>query len=284
MTGVENMLNYNCCNKNHLHGQENEEEIFSTDTITSDQIHYGIKNNQFTIHYQPQVDLITGRVTGLEALIRWQHPKRGLLYPDNFIDLVEQSQCINCLGDYIIEKSCEQANNLHLEGLTELKIGVNISPNQFENDNFVDNIKSILKRTKLNPKFLELEITEHIVIHPTKSILDKINSLKEIGVRFSIDDFGTGYSSLAYLRDFPFDTLKIDRSFINNMERDVISSFIVESMIYLGEKLKLRVIAEGVETESQALMLKRLGLKEIQGYLFSKPLPIKEIKTIIKYY
>lgn len=256
---------------------------YNEDEIAVNQIDDGIKNDEFVLHYQPQVNLVTGRITGIEALVRWNHPKYGLVYPNIFLPVTEKTGYIRQMGEYLLRKACTEAKELELQGF-KVKLGVNISALQFKDANFVEMIKSILAETGLNPNYLELEITENMVIQPTKLMINKMKDLKALGIHFSIDDFGTGYSSLGYLRDFPFDTLKIDRSFVHNISSDDINNSIVESIVNLGKKLNLRIIAEGVETEEEALELKELGIQEIQGYIFSKPVPFEQLKKVLMYY
>ncbi len=249
--------------------------------LMSKQIKRALINNEFINYYQPQIDVSTGKITGIETLIRWQHPQKGLIYPNDFIPFTEMTGMIVDLGDFVLEKACRHTKKLHDEGFKDLVVGVNVSANQIKDDRFVHNVKDILARTGLSPDHLELEITERVIFQPTLEIKKKVTQLKEIGVRFSIDDFGTGYSSLSNLRDFSFDTIKIDRSFIHKISTDNINNYIVESIVYLGEKLNLRVIAEGVETSEEFHLLKRLRVREVQGFLLSKPISFSELENKI---
>jgi len=243
---------------------------------------WALKREEFFLHYQPQIDALTGKIVGVEALIRWQHPKRGLVPPFNFIPLAEKSGLIVAIGEWVIKTACAQNVAWQKEGLAPILTAVNIAAQQFKQKDFRESVIQILDDTGLAPHLLELEITESAIMENAESMLDTLHSLKEIGLHLSIDDFGTGYSSLSYLKHFPIDKLKIDRSFVMDITNDSKNNAIVETIIHLGHNLKLKVIAEGVETAEQLATLKELRCDEIQGYFFSRPLSAQDLITFAK--
>jgi diguanylate cyclase (GGDEF)-like protein/PAS domain S-box-containing protein len=238
------------------------------------EIRQAIETKQFVLYYQPQVE--NGRLIGAEALLRWNHPTRGLLAPGEFIALAESTGLIMPLGDWVLETACRQlvawAN--HTE-TTEISVAVNISGLQLRQPDFVKAVLAVLERTGANPHNLDLELTESMLMENVEDVIGKMTKLKSHGVRFSIDDFGTGYSSLAYLKSFPLDQLKIDRSFVRDIQVDVCSGTIAQTIISLSRAMGLSVIAEGVETEEQRDLLAHLGCDAFQGYLCSRPLPLE---------
>lgn len=231
-----------------------------------------LKREEFFLHYQPQLDILTGKIIGIEALIRWRHPEKGLVPPNNFIPLAEKCGLIVSIGEWVLRTVCAQNMAWQKEGLPPILTAVNISAQQFKQQNFKESLVKILDDTGLPPNFLELEITESAIMENAGSVLGTLHSLKEIGLHLSIDDFGTGYSSLSYLKHFPIDKLKIDRSFVQDITEDSSNNAIIETIINMGHNLKLRVIAEGVETAEQLATLQKLQCDEIQGYYFSRPL------------
>ena len=241
-----------------------------------------LKREEFFLHYQPQIDVLTGKIIGAEALVRWQHPDRGLVPPNNFIHLAEKCGLIVPIGEWVLKTACAQSMAWQKEGLTPILIAVNISAQQFKQKNFKESVMQILLDTGLAPHFLELEITESAIMDNAESMLDSLHSLKTIGLRLSIDDFGTGYSSLSYLKHFPIDKLKIDRSFVQDITEDSSNNAIIETIINMGHNLKLKVIAEGVETSEQLATLQELQCDEIQGYYFSRPLSPNDFVTFAK--
>lgn len=237
-------------------------------------------NEEFELYYQPQVDVRTGKVKGMEALIRWQHPEHGLVPPNQFIPLAEETGLIISIGKWVMQTACEQAKKWELMLHRPLRVSVNISALQFQQTDFTEVVKEVLETTKLPASSLELELTESIVQDPEHA-LPVMNQLKEMGVLLSLDDFGTGYSSLSYLRSFPLDTLKIDKLFIDNMN-DVKDDAIVRTIISMANSLELNVIAEGVETVDQLTSLAGKACDEYQGYLFSKPVPHQALEKILQ--
>ncbi|MEP6390436.1 MAG: EAL domain-containing protein [Halioglobus sp.] len=239
-----------------------------------------IERNELLFHYQPQVDTRTGSVLGVEALLRWEHPEQGMVPPFKFIPLAEEMGLIGDIGAWGLREACRQLVEIRDAGLNLDKVSVNVSALQF-NSRFIAQVKAVLDEYQLSPDSLELELTEGIMIDDNESILAALHALKELGVRLSIDDFGTGYSSLSYLSKFPLDELKIDRSFVIELEKSDSDAALVTAIIAMGKSLKLEIVAEGVETHAQYEFLTSKGVTLIQGYLFSKPLPIHELKRVL---
>jgi len=209
----------------------------------------------------------------MEALVRWQHPERGLVSPGAFIPVAENSGLIVPLGEWILRTACSQNMKWQETGMAPLRVSVNLSPRQFRQPNLVEMVDQTLRETGMAPQFLELEITETSMMRNVESAIQTLRGLQALGVQIAIDDFGTGYSSLSYLKNFPISTLKIDQSFVRDAVTDRADAAIVKTIIALGHSLELTVKAEGVETEEQLEFLRRLECDEMQGYLFSKPLP-----------
>lgn len=240
-----------------------------------------IQRDEFELHYQPQLSLVDGRICGMEALVRWQDPVFGLIGPNDFIPLAEESGLIIELGNWVLEKACQQAVRWRDQGFQNLRMAVNVSPRQFDQPDLVDSVTSVLEQTGLKAEHLELELTEGSIMTHVDQNTVKLSELKRLGVSISIDDFGTGYSSLAYLQQFPIDKLKIDRSFIENISRDRGDLTLVRTIIGLAHNLGLRVIAEGVETEAQLSLVRSEGCEEVQGYLVGRPCPAAEIEHML---
>ncbi len=241
----------------------------------------GIGGGEFVLYYQPQVE--AGKLAGAEALVRWKHPQRGMLAPGAFIKLAEETRLILPLGRWILEEACAQivAWEERIQP-ARLTVGVNISPLQLAHPDFVETVLQALEKTGANPRLLALELTESMLVDRAEDVTAKMTALRERGVRFSIDDFGTGYSSLAYLKRLPLDQLKIDRSFVRDIPRNISSTAIVQTVITLSMVLGLSVIAEGVETEEQRALLDDMGCHAFQGYLFGKPMPSEAFEALIE--
>ncbi|HEX5345237.1 MAG TPA: EAL domain-containing protein [Duganella sp.] len=235
---------------------------------------------EFVLHYQPQVDLQSGRVIGMEALLRWQHPELGMVAPQRFIGLAEETGLIVEIGAWVLRTACAQARSWMDDGHGMLRIAVNLSPRQFSEPQLLSSISTVLEETGLPPACLDIELTEGLFMHDVAQAVELLHKLKALGLALSIDDFGTGYSSFSYLRHFPIDVLKIDRSFVSDIGEDDEAAIVV-SIIALAHNLKLRVIAEGVETESQVDYLRRHGCDEMQGYYFSPPLPAADFEQLL---
>jgi diguanylate cyclase (GGDEF)-like protein/PAS domain S-box-containing protein len=236
---------------------------------------------EFELYYQPQVSIRGDRIVGLEALIRWRHPTHGLLSPDSFIDMAEESGLVSNITDWVLAEACGQMATWLERGLGDLRMAVNVSPVEFERSDFVERIKSNLARFHLPASCLELEITENLLLNDDSSIIDKMRQLHKQGVRISIDDFGTRYSSLNYLRKFPISSIKIDQSFVRELVEGVHVSPILHAILGIARGFGLHLVAEGVETPFQMKTLSELGCDEMQGYLFSKPIPGVEIEKVL---
>jgi diguanylate cyclase (GGDEF)-like protein len=241
-----------------------------------------LERREFELHYQPKVELAEGRVVGMEALVRWRHPKRGLVAPDQFIPLAEDTGLILPIGAWVINEACRQNKAWQDAGLPPLRMAVNISGVQFRQKNLLEDIALALGNTGLAPECLEVEITESVVMQNASDTIVTLEKLSQMGVHVSIDDFGTGYSSLSYLKRFPLDKLKIDRSFIRDVSNDMEDAAIVRATVGLAHNLRLRVVAEGVETAEQLAFLRALGCDEYQGYYKSKPLPAAEFEHTLR--
>jgi diguanylate cyclase (GGDEF)-like protein/PAS domain S-box-containing protein len=241
-----------------------------------------LEREEFCLHYQPKVDLASGRVIGCEALVRWHHPQRGMVSPADFIPLAEETGLIVPLGTWVLKEACRQAKAWQTEGLPSPSVAVNLSARQFRTGNLPRLLQEILQDTHLNPDLLELELTESMVMDDPAAAERTMFSLKDLGVKLSLDDFGTGYSSLNYLRWFPVDSLKIDRSFIRDVATDPSGASVVTSVIDIAHNLGLTAVAEGVETREQLAFLTGCGCDILQGYLFSKPLPPEEFTNLLR--
>ncbi len=241
-----------------------------------------LERNEFLLHYQPQVDLRTGRVVGMEALLRWQHPELGMIPPVRFIGLAEEIGLIVPIGAWVMRAACIQNKAWQDAGLGHLRVAVNLSARQFYQENLVASVAAMLEETGLEPAFLEIELTESMVMTDVERTIGILRGLKELGVHLSIDDFGTGYSSLSYLKRFPIDLLKIDQSFVRDITIDPDDAAIVTSIISLAHSLRLCVTAEGVETAAQLAYLQRHGCDLIQGYYFSTPMPASGFAQLLR--
>jgi len=242
-----------------------------------------ISRHEFRLHYQPILRLDTGKITEVEALIRWQHEKRGLLQPDEFIGLIEETGLIVPIGQWVLSEACRQARVWQIEYPTTppLVMSVNLSAKQFQNPKLVEEITQALDESGLAASCLKLEITESTVMQDAPVTLTRLNELKELGVRLAIDDFGTGYSSLGYLKRFPVDTLKIDRSFVKGLSPDGGDSAIVRAVVTVAKSLNMDVTAEGVETEGQLAELRALGCDRWQGFLFARPVSPERVAPLL---
>ena len=237
-----------------------------------------LDHDEFLLHYQPQVDIATGRIVGVEALLRWQHPRKGLVFPSMFMDVAEETGLIDAIGLWVLRTACTQNKAWQDAGLPPLRMGVNISARQFDQPReFAKSVNRVLASTGLDPVWLELEMTESVLWKTAEESIQVLRRLGKSGTRIAVDDFGTGYSSLSYLKQLPIHTLKIDRSFVRDVDTDKDSDVIVATIIGMAHSLNLRVTAEGVDNLAQLSVLKRLGCDEHQGYLFSKALPADDI-------
>ncbi len=241
-----------------------------------------VEEEQFLVHYQPQVDLGDNSIIGVEALVRWQHPKYGIVGPTEFISLAEESGLIVPLGKWVLYEACRQANEWHRMGLPRVSVGVNLSARQFRQGDLLETVGNILDRTGLEPEWLNLELTESVVMQDTRVALETLRSLIDMGIKISIDDFGTGFSSLSYLKTFPFSMLKIDRSFILDIPDDADNEAITIAIISMAKSLNIQVMAEGVETQAQREFLNRHGCRIGQGFLYGKPVSAEKTEKILR--
>lgn len=240
-----------------------------------------VDRGELLLYYQPQISLATRRIVGAEALIRWQHPQKGLIPPADFIPLAEESGLIVPIGKWVIETACAQAKAWQSMGLPMMRVAVNLSGIQFTDSNIVETIRGALAATGLDPNRFEVELTETIMMRQIQKTIATVGELKRLGIRITMDDFGTGYSSLAYLKHFDFDTLKVDRSFVKDITTDANSSAIVEAIIAMAHVLDISTLAEGVETAEQSAVLQQLGCDEVQGFLFGKPVAADAMTAIL---
>ncbi|TSA17050.1 MAG: EAL domain-containing protein [Betaproteobacteria bacterium] len=245
-------------------------------------LRHALERDEFLLHYQPKVDIASKRITGMEALLRWQRPGLGLVPPMQFIPLAEETGLIVPIGEWVLRTACAQNKAWREQGLPPLRVAVNLSARQFAHENLLHDVARVLRTTGMDASALELEITESMVMHDPERAVELLGKLKAMGIHLSIDDFGTGYSSLSYLKRFPLDSLKIDRSFIRDIPGDADDAAITRAIIAMAQSLRLTVIAEGVELEDQLTFLREHDCDEMQGYHFSKPLPGDEFLTLLR--
>jgi EAL domain-containing protein (putative c-di-GMP-specific phosphodiesterase class I) len=240
-----------------------------------------IERRELLVYYQPKVEISSGTVVGMEALLRWQHPELGMVSPAQFIPIAEETGLIIPIGEYVLREACAQSKRWQEQGLRPIRMAVNLSTVQFRDPDLLKMVTRVLRTTGLAPDHLELELTESVLLQRADSTVATLQSLKRMGVHLAIDDFGTGYSSLSYLKRFPIDSLKIDQSFIREVTTNPEDVAITTSIILMGRSLKLRVVAEGVESPSQLALLKVLECDEAQGYLFSRPAPASDMEKLL---
>jgi len=245
------------------------------------ELHYALERNEFVFHYQPQLNLKTGRIHAVEALIRWQHPKKGLLSPANFLDMLDETGDIVSVGRKLLLVACRQTAIWHAAGFTDLGVAVNISGKEFWHSGLVDSIRNALTQSGLPPSALQIELTEGIFMDDVDAAEGKVQALKALGISVAVDDFGTGYSSLAHLKRFPLDVLKIDRYFVKDVHHAPASEALVSSILALCKGLKLGIVAEGIENREQLESLRKLGCQVVQGYFISRPVPADAIHALL---
>jgi EAL domain-containing protein (putative c-di-GMP-specific phosphodiesterase class I) len=236
-----------------------------------------LPNDEFVLHFQPQYSLRLGRVVGAEALIRWRHPQHGLMNPGSFMELAEETGLMGAISAWVMEEACRQLSLWHAAGSTDLRVAVNLSPHEFSRPDLVQRVSEIVARHGLPREALEIEITENVLLQDVAGVIDKLRLLRQRGIRIAIDDFGTRYSSLNYLRSFPINTIKIDQSFVRDIEGDDSVSPIIVAIVGIARGFNLDLVAEGVENEMQRRVLARLGCDEMQGYLFARPTPARDL-------
>jgi diguanylate cyclase (GGDEF)-like protein/PAS domain S-box-containing protein len=246
------------------------------------QLRYALERQELLLHYQPKVNLKTAAITSVEALLRWQHPERGLLLPGQFLPIAEDTGMIVAIGQWVLREACRQTREWLDAGLPAVPVAVNISSLEFRSEQFLEGIQVALKNARLDPRYLELELTETVLMRHAKSTAYALGQLKAIGVRLALDDFGTGYSSLSYLTRFPIDALKLDQSFVKDIIASTDDAIVVSAVISMGKSLKHRVIAEGVETLEQLAFLQAHGCDEGQGYYFSRPAIARQFANLLE--
>jgi EAL domain-containing protein (putative c-di-GMP-specific phosphodiesterase class I) len=245
-------------------------------------LHHALERNEFQLHYQPKVDAHSGTITGVEALLRWNRPRQGMVNPADFIPLAEETGLITMIGAWVLREACAQNRRWQLAGLPQLAVAVNLSACQLQRDELLPLVRGALEESALAPHWLELEITETAIMQDADLAVALLEELKAIGVGLSLDDFGTGYSSLNYLRRFPLDCLKIDRSFVSEINCGGSEGAIITAMIAMARSLRLRVIAEGVETREQAAFLHAHQCHELQGYHIAHPMPAGALEALLQ--
>jgi EAL domain-containing protein (putative c-di-GMP-specific phosphodiesterase class I) len=248
-------------------------EAVASKVTLENQLRLALDRGEFVLYYQPKVDLATGTVTGAEALIRWNDPHTGLVPPAQFIPVLEETGLIHAVGRWALRQAVSDYLRWRAAGLAVVRIAVNVSPLQLRNRNFIEEVRSAIGIDPFAPAGLELEITESLIMEDVKHSIASLQSIRDMGLTVAIDDFGTGFSSLSYLSKFPVDTLKIDRSFVLDMTESPQGLALVSTIINLAHALKLKVVAEGVDSDDQLRLLRVLGCDEMQGYLFSQPVP-----------
>jgi EAL domain-containing protein (putative c-di-GMP-specific phosphodiesterase class I) len=242
----------------------------------------GLERKEFFLHYQAKLDLHTGRITGVEALVRWQHPELGMVPPMQFIPLAEETGLIVPIGKWVLNTACAQNAAWQRDGLPPLRMAVNLSARQFADENLLEDIATALRDSGMKPELLELELTESMVMQNADRAGKVLAAIKQLGVRLAIDDFGVGYSSLTHLKRFPIDTLKVDRSFIRDIPQDLEDKAITEAIIAMGKSLNLTVVAEGVETLEQETFLRDHACDETQGFYFSMPISSDQFAELLR--
>jgi predicted signal transduction protein with EAL and GGDEF domain len=246
------------------------------------ELNIALQNDEFSIHYQATVDVRSQKIIGSEALIRWQHPQKALISPSGFIPMAEDTGQIVSIDEWVLRRACLQNRAWQKSGFEPIVVAVNLSTTHFENQKLIEIVKRALHDAELEPRYLQLEITESKIMKNPVAAIVSLNELKSMGIRIALDDFGTGHSSLSYLRQIPLDYVKIDRSFVKNIEISPYDATIIKSIIALAHSLDFKVIAEGVETEQQLTFLREHACDEMQGYLFSKPVPADEFLQLLE--
>ncbi|MDE1146295.1 MAG: GGDEF domain-containing phosphodiesterase [Azospirillaceae bacterium] len=264
---------------NYLHYTEQMRERLRHQLITETELRQAILDEAFVLYYQPKVSITDGTPIGGEALIRWHHPTRGLVYPMDFIPIAEETGLMVPIGEWALRAACRQIKSWIDAGRQPLQIAVNVSERQFRWGHLPALIDVLLRETGIPPHLLQLEITESVLPEDLEGALRQMAWIADCGVALALDDFGTGYSSLSYLRELPLDCLKVDRKFVQDMEQDTSTRHIVQAIVAMAKAMGLKVVAEGVETEIERGLLRGMGVEEGQGYLFARPLPVKEFEV-----
>jgi EAL domain-containing protein (putative c-di-GMP-specific phosphodiesterase class I) len=241
--------------------------------VLENNLYKALERQEFQLYYQPQIDLKSGEIVGMEALIRWHSQESGFISPSQFIPIAEEMGLISPIGEWVLWTACAQNRTWQSLGFPPVRMAVNLSARQFQQKNLVSTIAQVLESTKLEPRYLELEITESIAMQDISLTISVLRTLRSMGIQIAMDDFGTGYSSLSSLKSFPLDKLKIDQSFVRELVTDSFDAAIITALVALGHGLKLEVIAEGVETQEQLAFLRAAKCDGVQGYFLSRPLP-----------
>ena len=270
-------------------GKNNYQIYSSTINITSFKqyelerdLRKSIENSQLLLHFQPRVDTLTGKIVSAEALVRWEHPEWGLVSPSEFIPLAEETGFINEISDWVLKQVCSYLSEWIQKELSVVPISINVTADRFLRNDWKSTLLNTLKETDVDPALIELEITETTLIQHEKTVESAFQYLKELGIKIALDDFGTGYSSLSHIKDFSIDTIKIDQSFISQITKTPNVEVIIKSIIFMAKGLNMNIVAEGVETNAQLNFLKQQECHEIQGYIFSKPVPDKKFQSLLK--
>jgi EAL domain-containing protein (putative c-di-GMP-specific phosphodiesterase class I) len=245
-------------------------------------LHRALERSEFSLYYQPKVEVPTGAVTGVEALIRWSDPELGLVSPGEFIPLAEETGLIIPIGEWVLRQVCAELAAWRASGIATVPVAVNISPRQFHQRDIAGMVKRALREFDIPPHLIEIEITESTAMHHAEAARETLANLKALGVKIAIDDFGTGYSSLSYLKRFPIDCLKLDRSFVIGLPANQDDAPIAQAVITMAHALRLKVVAEGVETDAQRQFLTANGCDEMQGYYFSRPMPVEDCTRMLR--
>ena len=249
--------------------------------MLGNELRRALDKNEFQLYYQPQIDMDTGKICKFEALLRWHNQKLGNVPPIKFIEIAEETHLINPIGDWVLNEACRFLKELHSLGQSDIRISINVSAIQLMQVDFVDKVIDTLKHYDVDPKYLEIEVTESVLIEFYENIREKLVLLKSKGISIALDDFGSGYSSLKYLTQMPINTLKIDKSFIHSISQNIQGEILTSMIITLGKKLGLSVVAEGVETKEQVKYLEKIKCHMIQGYYYSKPVPREEVFNLL---
>jgi predicted signal transduction protein with EAL and GGDEF domain len=246
------------------------------------QLRYALERHELLLHYQPKVNLKTGAIAGVEALVRWEHPERGLLLPGQFLNIAEDTGMIVAIGQWVLREGCRQTREWLDAGLPATPVSVNISFLEFRSRQFLEHIQVALEETCLDPRYLDLELTETVLMQHAESTICVLRQLKNMGLRLAVDDFGTGYSSLSYLTRFPIDSLKLDQSFVRNIIAQSNDAIVISAVIGMAKSLKQSIVAEGVESKEQLAFLQAHGCDEGQGYYFSRPASAQQFATLLE--
>lgn len=249
--------------------------------VGAERVRYALEQEELQLYYQPQIDVLTGRIVGMEALLRWRHPEVGMIGPAEFLYATESTDLIVGIGEWVVRAACQQ-NRKWMDGGYRIPIAVNVSAHQLETSDILSAVRQSLNESALPPDCLEIEITENVAIHDFPAVIDTLESLKSLGVRIAMDDFGTEYASLKYIQSLPIDTVKIDKCFVDEIEESLKARIILKNIIQLSRGLGLQVVAEGVETKQQAQFLSAEGCRVMQGFYFYRPMPACEVEKIVR--